>query len=302
MTAGAISAAAAETGMLQRIAGRLPYLPAAMQRVGEFVLRSPEAVQSMSITSLAAAVGVAESTVSRFAREMDVGSYPALRLAIAEARFATRAADRPAGTEFIYEGIVRDDGLPEIVGKIQRSALQAIGRTASAFDERELGRAVDAIDRAGTLVFSCMGSSSIAAEEGVMRFTRAGKRCMLFRDHSLQAMSAAIIGPEDTLIAISDSGHSTTVVDVVHRARSRGSATIAITSGVDSPLAKAGEITLFTASVPSGGALYGESVTSKWGQILAVDVLYAAYAARHFDQTLEHLSETYAAGIQHSRS
>ena len=33
-----------------------------------------------------------------------------------------------------------------------------------------------------------------------------------------------------------------------------------------------------------------------------MDVLYAGYAARHYDQTLTHLSETFSAGIRHSRA
>ena len=52
---------------------------------------------------------------------------------------------------------------------------------------------------------------------------------------------------------------------------------------------------------PSGGALYGESVAAKWGQLLVIDILYAAFAARHFDATLAHLQETFAAGIKQSR-
>ncbi|MEZ4768909.1 MAG: hypothetical protein R2844_10850 [Caldilineales bacterium] len=55
----------------------------------------------------------------------------------------------------------------------------------------ELEKAVDAVVQADVVVFSCMGSSGVAGEEGVMRFTRAGKKCLLFRDH-IQAMTTAI--------------------------------------------------------------------------------------------------------------
>jgi hypothetical protein len=47
--------------------------------------------------------------------------------------------------------------------------------------------------------------------------------------------------------------------------------------------------------------LYGEDVTAKWGQILVLDVLFAAYAARHVDGTVAHLEATYRAGIERSR-
>lgn len=288
--------------LLQRIAGKLPYLPGALRQVAEYVLEKPDAARSMSITALAADVGVAESTVSRFVREMGLGGYSALRLGLAEASFVNRAQESAAPDRFVYEGIAQDDGLAEIVGKIRRSSAQSLDQTAGRLDPDALDRAVGAIEAAETVVFLCMGASSIAAEEGVMRFTRAGKKCLLFRDHSLQAMVATIIGPRDVVIAISSSGHSTPVVDGVRRARERGAGTVAVTAGVDSPLAAASATSLFTTSVPAGGVLYGEDVTAKWGQILVIDVLYAAYAARHVDATVSHLEATYRAGIERSRS
>ena len=59
-----------EINLLQRIASRLPYLPTALRQVAEYILERPATTQSMSITALAAEVGVAESTVSRFVREI----------------------------------------------------------------------------------------------------------------------------------------------------------------------------------------------------------------------------------------
>jgi RpiR family transcriptional regulator, carbohydrate utilization regulator len=290
-----------EINLLQRIASRLPYLPTALRQVAEYILERPATTQSMSITALAAEVGVAESTVSRFVREIGLDGYQALRLGIAEAAFVRRAQAESAPQRFVYEGIASTDGPAEVIAKIRHSSAQALAQTAEQLDVSEFERAVQALERATTVVFTCMGSSSIAAEEGVMRFTRAGKKCLLFRDQSLQAMVATILGDGDLVVAISDSGQSTSVVDVVASARAHGAATVAVTSVPDSPLARAAEMALYTASVPSGGALYGEAVTSKWGQLLVVDALYAAYAARHFDETVAHLEETYAAGIKRSR-
>lgn len=291
---------AGETNVLQRIAGRLPYLPTALRQVGEYVLERPDATQSMSITTLAGEVGVAESTVSRFVREIGLSGYQALRLGVAEAAFAQRT-QASAAQGFVYEGISGTDGAAEVIAKIRNSSEQALARTAEGLDASALERAAEALERARTVVFTCMGSSSIAAEDGVMRFTRAGKRCVLYRDQSLQAMVATVVDAEDLLIAISDSGRSTSVVEVVRGARAHGAATVAITSAPDSPLARAADVALYTASVPSGGALYGESVTAKWGQLLVMDALYATFAARHFDETVAHLEETYAAGIKSSR-
>lgn len=294
-----------EYTLFHRIGGKLPYLPASLRQVAETILARPEEAESWTISDLATASGVAESTVSRFVREIGMDGYKSLLRGISEALFVSRTAEQPegeAGNQLVYEGITRGDQIESIVGKIERSSLQAMRRTAKRQDVDALTRAVGYLDNAHTIVFACMGSSSIAAEEAVMRFTRAGRKCLLFRDQSIQVMLATIIEPDDVLIAISDSGQSTSIIQALTLARTRGARTIAITSNEDAPLAQAADVALFTSSVPSGGELYGESVTSKWGQILVIDILYAAFAAGHYDTTLKHLDETFRNGIKQSRT
>lgn len=291
-------------GLLHRISARLPYLPPSLRLVGEAVLKSPEQAQAMTITELALAAGVGESTVSRFVKELGVDGYKSLLLGLAEATFLSKAAtqEQPAASDVVYEGVHRGDTAEDIIGKVSRSSVQSLRRTEHRQDVEAITRAVDMIEAADTLVFCCMGSSSIAAEEAVMRFTRAGKKCMLYRDTTIQVMLATILAPNDLLIGISDSGQSTPIIDAMHLARARGASTVAITGAAESPLTDTSDITLYTATAPSGGELYGESVTSKWGQLLVIDILYAAFAGRHYDATVKHLKETYQSAIRQSRS
>ncbi|QQQ63389.1 MurR/RpiR family transcriptional regulator [Paenarthrobacter ureafaciens] len=290
-------------GLLQRISARLPYLPPSLRLVAEAVLKSPERAQTMTITELALAAGVGESTVSRFVRELGVDGYKSLLLGLAEATFISKAAtqEQSSAADVVYEGVNRGDSPEDIVGKVERSSIQSLRRTGQRQDIDAIQRAVDMIDAANTLVFCCMGSSSIAAEEAVMRFTRAGKKCMLYRDTTIQVMLATILAPGDLLIGISDSGQSTPIIEALHLAQQRGAATLAITGSEGSPLLEHADTALFTATVPSGGELYGESVTSKWGQLLVIDILYAAYATRHYDATVKNLKETYQSSIRQSR-
>lgn len=288
--------------VLEVIGGRLPYLNPALRRIAEFILGQPSFAKGMTITELAAACGVAESTVTRFVREVGLDRYGSLRLAIAEALFA--AADDGSGEPaHVYGGIIRGDSPQAIVAKIGQGATSAIRATGARLDHGAIERAADVLEGQGVIAFCAMGGSAIAAEDGVMRFTRAGRKCMLYRDQSLQLMAATVLGPGDVMIGISASGDSTPIVEAVARAKANGAGTIAVTSVERSRLGEEADVTLFT-STEGGhdGGLYGEGVTAKWGQLLAIDSLYAVYAVRHFDDTLRHLQETYAVGIKESRS
>lgn len=291
-----------ERNLLEQIASRFPYLTGALRQVAEFILNSPQTAHTMTITELAKECGVAESTVSRFVREMGVGSYQALKLGVAEALFSNRTVVAEGEQEFVYQGISRTDTPAAIVTKIQRTSQQALRETALGIDAQALERAVDLVESANILVFCCIGASSIAAEDGVMRFTRAGKKCVLYRDQTVQAMMATIATPSDLIIGISDSGSSTAVVESLRLAKEHGAATLAITSDEASPISQYADVALFTSKTHKEAGLYGEAVTAKWGQILIMDVLYAAFAARHFDETLAHLADTYSTAIETSRT
>jgi RpiR family transcriptional regulator, carbohydrate utilization regulator len=292
----------AGTDLRHQIASKLPYLSPALRQLGEYILARPEAPQSMTISELAAAAGVADSTVSRFNSKLGLDGYHALKLAMAETVFVSRAQDdRAEAAGFVYENVTREDSVATILAKLSRSSRLALDETAQRLDVEALERAAGLVERSRTLLFACMGASAITAENAVNRFTRAGKKCLLVRDQSLQMMTASNVAPDDLLIGISDSGRTAAVVEALRLARQRRAPTLAITSDPRSPLVEHADVALFTSVVQSHGGLYGETVTSKWGQLLAMDALYAAFAARNFDETLEHLKATYEIVIERSR-
>jgi len=292
-----------ELNVLEQIGRKLPYLNPALRQVGEFIVEHPVVAKTMTITQLAAECDVAESTVSRFVRELGLERYAALRLGIAEALARARPDVPEPERQYIYEGVTRNDSSTAIIDKIARRSHQVLRRTASGLNAAAIEQAVGLIDAAGLVVLCCMGASSIAAEDATMRFTRAGKKCLFFHDQSLQVMTATIATANDVVVGISDSGESLPVVEALQRARANGVSTIAITSAVRSAITRQATVTLYTSGLVSPDTgIYGEAMTSKWGQILVMDILYAAYAVRHFDETLKHLEDTYVTAIRTSRT
>jgi RpiR family carbohydrate utilization transcriptional regulator len=283
--------------VIGRIYRKEPYLTPLLRRVAAYVLKHPNQCKNMTIKRLSLAAGVAESTVTRFVRDVGLQSFQALKIDLAQALTASELKERPGPERLVYGDIARDDSIPEIVEKTIYRNVQTLTEARERLDVAELARAVRAVEKAATVIFSCMGSSSVAAEEGVMRFTRAGKKCLLFRDESIQLMTAAIAGPHDLVIGLSNSGFSIPVIESLKFARARGASTIAVTSFEDSPLVKHADVALFTPtkSSPSGPGLFWEATASKIAQILVIDLLCACFTVRHFDETIQYLEETFRA-------
>lgn len=289
------------TNLLHRISRKSTSLSPALRGVADVILAHPEEAQELSITELANRAGVADSTVSRFLRELDLDGYNQLRLGIAQAIYSRDPAPAEQRSSWVYEGVLKGDSTEQIVDKVLHGSLDSLRRTTERLAPEVIDAVIERIHDAPALYFSAMGASSTSAENGVMRFVRAGKRCHLFRDQSIQSMGAATLRPGDVLIAISDSGESTSVVTTTEIASFHGAFTVAITSNLASRLAHAADTVLLTASSVASSDVYGESVTSKWGQMLAIDALYAAYASRYYEETADYLQEGYLSVIKPTR-
>jgi DNA-binding MurR/RpiR family transcriptional regulator len=285
--------------VLHYIQQKLSYLNPALARVGQYILDHPESCKTITIKELAVDCGVAESSVTRFVREIDFDSYQDLKISIAESLTQPNDQQNPP---YIYEDITKDDSVEDIVEKVYYRNVQMLSSTKQMLNPDELCRAVDMIERAETVIFSCKGSSAIAAEEGVMRFARAGKKCLFFRDESLQLITASAASINDAVIGISNSGRSVSVVNSIELASGRGVPTIGITAFENSPLAKNADVVLYTPTKQSDSddGLCWEVTSSKSAQILTIDVMYACYAVRRYELTRAFMENSYKA-IRHTR-
>ena len=84
-----------EENVFSRITQEYYQLTASEKKLATFVVANGQRSQTMSISELAAACGVAEATISRFCRRMGYRGYSVFRLAIAAATAADAAATSP---------------------------------------------------------------------------------------------------------------------------------------------------------------------------------------------------------------
>jgi DNA-binding MurR/RpiR family transcriptional regulator len=103
-------------------------------------------------------------------------------------------------------------------------------------------------------------------------------------------MAAAALGKRDVAIGISHSGSTKDVVDALAAARRSGAVTIAVTNFSPSPLTKAADMVLLTASPDT--PLGGEVLTSRIAQLCVIDVLAVAVAVALGEKCLDFIRRT----------
>lgn len=271
-----------------RLRGRRSALPATMRAVADLILENPADCSHMTITELAGASGVSQSTVVRLARELGYTGYRGLRAAlVAEVAVRRRALEAEAADG----DILPDDEIGSVVRKIASADVRAIEATAAAIDLGALSHAADMLLGARTISLFGLGASHVVALDLQQKLSRIGRFAVAPSDAHAALTTVALLGGCDALLVVSHSGRTTDVIDVVREAAARTVPTIAVTNDPGSPVAQSAGTVLLTAAQET--QFRSGATASRLAQLTVLDCLFMTVAQRSYDESRRALTETY---------
>ncbi len=253
-------------------------------RITEILLAS--AVEdSMPLKQVAEEAGVSEAMVVKTAKRLGFPGYRELRTAL--------QAYKSQSTVELHEEVTPQDSVESIVQKVFRTSIQALEETLAILDMTAFARAVDVVHNAKQLDFYGLGGSAQIARDVAHKFLRIGVRTSVFDDTHMMAMSAALLGADDVVIAFSHSGQTSAVLDAVRIARENKATIIAVSNYESSSLTELSDIVL--CSTAQGSFLTSENAAGRIAQLNIMDALFIAVAQKGYDQATLNLAKTMAA-------
>jgi RpiR family carbohydrate utilization transcriptional regulator len=266
--------------MLDRVKACLPALAPAEQRVGKLVLADPRAFASLPVAALADRAHVSKPTVVRFCRSLGYDGLSDFKLKL--------AGSVNEGVPFIHRSVDADDRPAEVMVKVIDNTVAAFLKYRNDASTVAIERASEALVSAGRqqrrIEFYGVGNSGIVAQDAQHKFFRLGVHTAACSDGHMQVMSASLLGPDDCVVVISNSGRTRDLMDACDIARRKGATTIVITAS-GSPLAAQGQIHL-AADHPEGYDRYSPMV-SRLLHLAIIDVLATCVALRIGSETLQ---------------
>jgi len=278
-----------KSNLLLNIRRKMPDLNPALKRIAKYVTKNPEKVKLLKIKELASKCEVSEGTVTRFVKEFKINTYQELKIILAEMTVRDRIHD-DGEEKFFYDDVRKGDSVESVIEKVAFLKLEAIGETKKIINPIQIEKAVSAIAKSTIIFVYCVGTSSIAAESAKMRFYRVGIECIVYNDPAHQAVSSALMNKNSVAIGISDSGKSAATVNALKIAKESGATTICITSSELSPINNFADIRLYSA--PKTSTFFNESLASRVSQIYIIDILYACYALKHYNKSINMLEKS----------
>ena len=256
--------------ILDRIHASYYQLSAAERKAADYVLLHYEQVQFMSITQLADECGVAEATGSRFCRCLKLKGFNAFKIELARhsvsggpVRPQTQSPDTPAGRS----------------QEVGRLAVDAVNSTIEMMDMKQIIRAVELFEKAPRVMCIGLGGSMILASAFAHLFSMADPKFYAMEDSHSQISVTATMDREDMIVLFSYSGATSSGIQVLELAKSRGISTVLVTRYPKSPAAKLADVVLRCGS--NEGPFQFGSVPAKIAQLVVMDVLFQEYCHRN---------------------
>ncbi len=254
--------------VLKKIAAKLDTMAPADRQIGQFIIEEPDEMLRLSTSALAARTGRSQSSVVKFSQRLGFASYQELKLAVSQAN----SQEWKAPTGMIHGTIELGDSYLTILQKLVASKVLSIEQTASANSARDIGKAVEVLDRASRIHLAGVGASSLVARDFSYKLMKLGRNVLHESDSHVQMANASTLGAEDVLFALSYSGTSIETLRIAELARQRGATVIAVTGLQDNPLSRVAHICLHT--VADEDRVRSSSITARDAQLTLTDLLF----------------------------
>lgn len=265
----------------------------AEKHIADYVLASAKDVLYMSITELANACDVGDTSVFRFCRHLGKSGYQDFKVDLAQAVSETHAM--PILQNCIVEC---EDPADVMIQKVLNNNIAVLRETYQLIDRNALSNTTRWLTEAEHICFFGVGASSTSALEASNRFMRVTAKTECVLDARMQMMRASLMTRSDVAILFSYSGATKETVTIAKTAKALGAKCICISRYAHSPLAEVCDLLYLCGG--NDGPLQSGSLSVKTSQLLLMEVLYIAYCQSNPEECDQRIRAT-AAALKHDK-
>ena len=264
----------------------------AEKKVADYILRRSKDVVFMSITDLAEACEVGDTSVFRFCKTMNMKGYQEFKMMLSLSLNDGEGSDMGR----LGGNVNLEDSFAELSRKVLNINVNALTETYSLLDEKTFLKAIEYLRQAERICFFGVGASLLTALKATNKFLRVEPKVYCMQDSHMQAMVASMMKKEDVAVLFSYSGATKDTIHVAELAKKAGAKIICITRFVKSPLTSYSDLVLLCGA--NEGPLQGGSTSSEISQLFLIDLMYSEYYRRCYEVCSENNEKTAASVLE----
>ena len=264
--------------LIRRITENQASLRKSEAKVANYVLANANDVIKMRIVDLASKSEVSEPTVIRFCKAIGFDGFQSFKLQLAQ--------QLGLGSVFTQFAVEDNDTVADLINKVFDTTVGSLITAREEINSEVLEQAITTISNARRVEFYGFGASGSVAADAQHKFFRLQLSSAAYTDPHIQRMSAISLGPEDVVVAISQSGETQALLESVALAREAGANVIGLAPH-DTSLSRVCNLAIYVNMEEDLKSF--TPVSSRIAHLVVIDVL-ATGVARHRKPLLkEHL-------------
>jgi DNA-binding MurR/RpiR family transcriptional regulator len=237
-------------------------------KLADFTLNSPNAIRDLSSSELARVASISQSSVVKFTQKLGYKGYPAFKLAVID------ALNDKGGEPLLHGKITLSDSLDEIAEKLLISKMAVLTETKNLNEVEAFENAVKLLKSAKRILISGLGGSALVGKDFSYKLQKLGMSAIAEPDGHAQLAYVATFGKDDLVFAISESGKTREVAQVVIQAKKSGSQVISVTKYGDTPVSDQADVKLYSVAEDESHRL--SSILARTAQEFVIDILFIA--------------------------
>lgn len=260
-------------------------LTKAERRIADYIVENEKQIMAQTIADIAEQTRSSEITVSRFCKKLGFNGLQSLKIAL--------AGDLGMAEESGPGDVGRNDSYEAAAGKLFHNINDGLQDTLKLLDFNAVERAIELLLGARTLSIYGFGNSAIVARDIEMRFMRLGLLVHAYDDAHMQVASAALLSEKDVVLAVSHTGTTLELLQSVAIAKGNSVPVIAITSYVNSPLARQADLVLH--GMGRELSVCSEAAASRLIHLAIADVLYTGISWKNRELHMKRIDRLHQA-------
>ena len=254
------------------------------KKIGNFIIHHPKEIVDMTVGELAKECQVSEASVSRFCKKIDMKGFHHLKISIAKEMVSQSEDDE-------LSNHISEDDLEQSLKNILANKVAELTQTVSMMNSENLQDILKRINNAQNVLFAAVGNTVPVAMDGAYKLNQIGISAVSTPVWETQLAYSYNLSPDDVVIAISNSGESTGVINILEAAKQKKATTISITNSEKSTIAKISDYHITTATREK--LFLDEYRFSRVSATMVIEVLYLFLTSMRkeaYDSIIQHES------------
>ena len=254
------------------------------KKIGNFIIHHPKEIVDMTVGELAKECQVSEASVSRFCKKIDMKGFHHLKISIAKEMVSQSEDDE-------LSNHISVDDLEQSLKNILANKVAELTQTVSMMNSENLQDILKRINNAQNVLFAAVGNTVPVSMDGAYKLNQIGISAVSTPVWETQLAYSYNLSPDDVVIAISNSGESTGVINILEAAKQKKATTISITNSEKSTIAKISDYHITTATREK--LFLDEYRFSRVSATMVIEVLYLFLTSMRkeaYDSIIQHES------------